>query len=201
LVDGKPVADYVDAVSFQLYPAAEGMPESSMELLDAMKTTLQKYGVEKPIWHTEINYGLTGEQVNPAPEDVQVMNVVATYLLNAANGVERVYWYGWDQQGNVVTLMVEPDGVTVTPAGEAFRTVHDWVVGGTVGPCAKDGEGTWTCQVDHPEGPRTVVWNPEATVSVPVPEVATTAQEVGGKVRDVGAGATVEVGTVPVSFS
>jgi hypothetical protein len=195
------VADYVDAVSLQLYPDAEGTPESSMELLDAMKATLQKHGVDKPIWNTEINYGLTGGQVEPAPEDVQVMNVVATYLLNAANGVERVYWYGWDQQGNVDTLMVEPDGVTVTPAGKAFRTVHDWLDGGTVGSCDSDAEGTWTCQVDHPDGARTVVWNAETTVSVPVPEGATSAEEVGGKASDVEAGSTVEVGTVPVSFS
>ena len=200
-VGGKPVADYVDAVSLQLYPDAEGTPESSMELLDAMKATLQKHGVDKPIWNTEINYGLTGGQVEPAPEDVQVMNVVATYLLNAANGVERVYWYGWDQQGNVDTLMVEPDGVTVTPAGKAFRTVHDWLDGGTVGSCDSDAEGTWTCQVDHPDGARTVVWNAETTVSVPVPEGATSAEEVGGKASDVEAGSTVEVGTVPVSFS
>ena len=55
------------------------------------------------------------------------MNVVATYLLNAANGVQRVYWYGWDQQSIVGTLMVEPDGgvpVGSRPPGTgAFKIV------------------------------------------------------------------------------
>jgi hypothetical protein len=75
------------------------------------------------------------------------------------------------------------------------------MAGGTVGSCDKDTEGTWTCQVDHADGARTVVWNTEATVPVLVPEGATTAEEVGGRSREVEAGGTVEVGTVPVSFS
>jgi len=83
----------------------------------------------------------------------------------------------------------------------AFRTVHDWMAGGTVTSCDKDPDGTWTCSIEHPDGARTVVWNPEATVAVPAPEGATTAEEVGGKARDIEAGATVEVGAVPVSFS
>ncbi len=197
-VSGKPVADYVDAVSLQLYPDAEGTPESSMELLDAMKATLRKHGVDKPIWNTEINYGLTGGEVPPAPQDEQVMNVVATYLLNAANGVERVYWYGWDQQLNVGTLMVEPDGVTVTRAGKAFRTVHDWMTGGSVTSCATDPDGTWTCSIDHPDGKRTVFWNPDATVSVTLPDDAVSSQQVGRKPQPAKAGSQLQVGRLPV---
>ena len=37
-VGGSPVADFVDVVSLQLYPEAEGTPETSMELLDAMQS-------------------------------------------------------------------------------------------------------------------------------------------------------------------
>ena len=131
-----------------------------MEILADMRAVLTDEGIDKPIWNTEINYGLTGLEVPPAPKDEQVMNVVATYLLNAANDVERVYWYSWDQQLNVGTLLVEPDNVTITPAGRAFRTVHDWMIGATVTSCDKDAEGTWTCQLDHPDGQRTRLLEP-----------------------------------------
>jgi len=43
------------------------------------------------IWNTEVNYGLTGLPVSPTPTKQQVANVARTYLLNAANRVERVY--------------------------------------------------------------------------------------------------------------
>jgi hypothetical protein len=197
-VDGKPVADYLDVVSLQLYPDADGTPETSMELLAAMRTLLTSHGVQKPIWNTEINYGLTGLEVPPAPENEQVANVVTTYLLNAANDVERVYWYGWDQQGNVDTLLTEPDGSTLTRAGEAFATVHDWMLGAKVTGCEKDEVETWTCALDHPDGPRTVQWNARTTTTLTLPEGAIGYQRVGRPLRQAAPGDQVQIGPVPV---
>ena len=197
-VDGQPVGDFMDVVSLQLYPKAEGTPETSMEILGEMRAILTENGVDKPIWNTEINYGLTGLEVPPAPKDEQVMNVVATYLLNAANDVERVYWYGWDQQLNVGTLMVEPDGATVTAAGKAFRTVHDWLLGATSTSCDQDPDGTWTCVLAHPDGERTVYWNSDTTVSVSAPKGAVSAQQVGRKPSDIGPGDQLQIGRLPI---
>ncbi len=197
-VDGVPVADYVDVVSLQLYPDAEGTPESSMELLTAMKTVLARYDVQKPIWNTEINYGLTGQEVAPADVDEQQSNVVRTYVLNAANGVGRVYWYGWDQQSIVDTLLTEPDLATLTPAGRAFRTVYKWLDGAIVQGCTQDADGTWTCTLEQPGGTSTIYWNTKKTVQAPVPEGAGSAQTVGGRTEAVTAGDTVEVGLLPV---
>jgi polysaccharide biosynthesis protein PslG len=197
-VEGQSVGEFMDVVSLQLYPKAEDTPETSMEILEQMRAVLTENGVDKPIWNTEINYGLTGLAVPPAPKDEQVMNVVATYLLNAANGVERVYWYGWDQQTNVGTLLVEPDGATLTPAGKAFRTVQSWLVGSTRVTCDKDAQGTWTCVLQHPEGERTVYWNPETTASVTLPDGASTIEQVGGRSRSAEAGQQIQVGKLPV---
>jgi len=197
-VDGTPVADYVDVVSLQLYPEAQGTPETSMELLTAIKTVLARYNVQKPIWNTEINYGLTGQEVQPAPVAEQKSNVVRTYVLNAANGIGRVYWYGWDRQSIVDTLLTEPDLATLTPAGKAFKVVHRWLLGATVTGCQQDADATWTCTVDHPEGQRTIYWNADRAVQVTPPEGAITAQTVGKAARPVTAGETIEVGLLPV---
>jgi hypothetical protein len=197
-VDGTPVADFVDVVSLQLYPAAEGTPETSMELLTGIRSTLAAHGVQKPIWNTEINYGLTGQPVDPFPEREQVRDVVATYLLNAANGVTRVYWYGWDQQSIVGVLLTEADGVTLTKAGDAFVTVHDWMLGATVTGCEQDAQKTWTCTLDHPDGPRTVYWNADQSARVTVPEGAGSAEVVGRQAKPVQAGDTLRVGGLPV---
>ena len=197
-VEGTPVADFVDVVSLQLYPDAEGTPETSMELLEALRTVLAAHDVQKPIWNTEINYGLTGLEVKPASTQQQQSNVVRTYVLNAANGIERVYWYGWDQQSIVDTLLVEPDQVTLTPAGKAYRTAHRWLIGATVSDCTEGEDGTWTCTVDRPEGTSHVYWNAEATSTVPVPDGATQSQVVGKAAQPVQAGSSIEVGLLPV---
>ncbi len=174
----------MDAVSLQLYPEADGTPETSMELLAAMRTMLATHQVDKPIWNTEINYGLTGTEVAPAPQRQQLTNVVATYVLNAANGVARVYWYGWDQQTIVDTLLTEPDGATLTKAGDAFVTVQGWLVGTTPQPCSPDSDGTYACPFTAPDGStRTVYWNPTSTVSVTLPDGATTYERLGRKPR------------------
>ncbi len=197
-VEGAPVADYVDVVSLQLYPEEEGTPESSMELLAAMRTVLEEHGVDKPIWNTEINYGLTGLEVEPAPTKEQQANVAQTFLLNAANGVERVYWYGWDQQTIVDTLLTEPDGATVTPAGEAFGTVREWLVGSVVTSCAPDADGTYTCVLEGEGGASTVFWNPQGSATVDVPEGATTVERIGGRDKPVPADGKLSVGPLPV---
>ena len=108
-------------MKFGARPPVVILPLPSIEQMQ-IRTVLARYHVQKPIWNTEINYGLTGTEVDPAPTNEQQSNVVRTYLLNAANGVERVYWYGWDQQSIVDTLLTEPDLVTLTPAGRAFRS-------------------------------------------------------------------------------
>lgn len=198
VVDGQPVADFVDVVALQLYPEADGTPESSMELLAAMRTILDKYGVDKPIWNTEINYGLTGTEVEPAPLKRQQANVAQTALLNAANGVERIYWYGWDQQLIVDTLLTEPDGATMTPAGEAFVTMQDWLVGVRVTGCAQDAEGTYTCTLSHPDGDRTVYWNPDGSASVTPPADATSFHRIGAREKPLSSGDTITVDSLPV---
>ena len=166
-----------------------------------MRSVLASHGVDKPIWNTEINYGLTGLEVPPAPKKEQIMNVVATFLLNAANGIERVYWYGWDQQLIVDTLLVEPDGATLTPAGRAFRTVQGWMIGAAVTGCSTDGESTWTCTLDHPDGMRTVYWNAETSAQVTLPDGASSIQKAGGREKPVAPGAALEIGMVPVMVS
>jgi hypothetical protein len=197
-VDGTPVADFVDDVSLQLYPDAEGTPETSMTLLAAMRTVLAAHDVQKPIWNTEINYGLTGTEVKPAGTRQQQSNVLRTYILNAANGIERVYWYGWDQQSIVDTLLVEPDQVTLTPAGKAYRIAHRWLIGATVSGCTEGEGGTWACTLDRPDGTSHVYWNTEATRTVPVPDGATQSQVLGRAPQPVQPGSTIEVGLLPV---
>ncbi|MGH8892616.1 MAG: GH39 family glycosyl hydrolase [Actinomycetes bacterium] len=197
-VDGAPVADLVDVVSLQLYPDSSGTPETAMQLLEAAKVTLDRHEVNKPIWNTEVNYGLTGIDVEPAPVEAQQAKVARTMLLNAANDVDRVYWYGWDQQGNVDTLLTEPDGSALTPAGTAYLTVQDWLVGSVVESCDIDSVGTYTCTLRRSDSVRRVYWNPSGNSQLNLPPSATVYQRLDGDQTRATKGHSQDVGTLPL---
>ncbi|MGZ4595189.1 MAG: hypothetical protein ACXV3C_15150, partial [Actinomycetes bacterium] len=114
-VDGRRINDIIDVVSLQLYPLPDKpRPEESIKVLDLDKKILAKHGVDKPIWNTEINYGLRGgAPVPPVSDQVQASNVAKTYLLSAANGVKRTFWYSWDLSQPIAdTYTVQADQAT-----------------------------------------------------------------------------------------
>ena len=200
-VDGKPVGDLIDVVSLQLYPVpTTPTPEASMLQLAVDRKILAKHGVDKPVWNTEINYGARGgKNVAPAPLNEQASNVARTYLLNAANGVQRVFWYVWDLAQPIVdTYMVAPDKSTPTAAGRAFGTVRKWMIGTTVHGCHADKRGTYTCTLVKNGATRLVMWNAERPVQVKVPAGVTTAEKLIGAAQPVTAGASLTVDSMPV---
>lgn len=223
-VGGAPVWRHVDANALSLYPKATyhgrpGGPEDAMRLLGHVRRRLAEVGVPAslPIQATEVNYGLAGGGPTGAPaatpisERHQVANVMRTYLLGAARGLTRVFWYRYDWNyvpsiggtlGN--TLLTTPgQWDSVTPAGQAVDTVQRWLHGRLVGihgrrPCAQDSEGTYTCVVTYRRRTRTIVWNPSQRVVVNV-RGASFVQRAGQRRTAVsGKDASIPVGYLPV---
>ena len=201
-VDGVPVADLVDVVSLQLYPEVGAGPVRTDELLVAARAALALQGVaaDKPIWNTEVNYGLQGgEPATPAPPQQQQANVALTYLLSAAGGIGRVYWYAWDLHTIADTDLLAADNATLTPGGTAFGTVQRWLLGSKVESCGKVGGGTWMCVLQRPQGPARVYWNPRREAQVRTAFDATTEETLGEDAREVPfGGTTFTVGATPV---
>jgi hypothetical protein len=188
-----PVWRHFDVNAPSLYPKAIyagrriGAPEDGMRLLTRVRHRLARAGVPQglPIWGSEMNYGVRGgpgqpEAATPISDERQVANVIRTYLLGAARGLDRVFWYRYDwgwvpalggTLGNTL-LTVPGHWDEVTPAGSAFNTVRGWLHGRLVDvdgrrPCARDRRGTYTCVVLSAHGRRTILWNPSRTVEVP----------------------------------
>ncbi len=166
-VGGKRVASYVDIVSLNLYPAASGGPESSMTLLAASRIMLRAAGVHKPIWNTEINYGLLGGgTAKKVSADVAAGYVSRTLVLNAVAGVARVYWYAWDLQRLANTQLSTPGGATLTKAGTAYTVTRSWLLGSRAASCTTDARGTYTCLLRYSGGVKRIYWNPSRLVRV-----------------------------------
>ena len=201
----KNVSAYVDALSFQLYPMATGAPEASMALLASVRKILALYKVVKPIWNTEVNYGMVGgvgaPPASPISTERQVGNVMRTFVLNAGNRVGRVYWYSWDLLGTTNTPMVDADRITLTPAGQAFSTTRGWLLGARPVGCVRARTNTWTCTFTTATQVRRIVWNPSRSTSVTAPVRPRSVTSWGAPVRTARAGTKVRVGIVPVMIS
>jgi hypothetical protein len=202
-VGGVPLGDLVDVVSLQLYPEdGQGLERKSALLTEARRILgLQGVPADKPVWDTEINFGLQGgEPATPAAPEQQMTNVAMSYLLDAGDQVDRVYWYAWDLKDIANTTLSDADGAP-TDAGRAFEVVHRWLLGSHVDSCRPTRGGVWVCALTTPRGPATVFWNPsdQAAVRVRTAFGATSAETLGSPATELPlGGSTLEVGPLPV---
>ena len=192
---------HVDVMSLHLYPGPTGTPEDSMSLLRASRAVLAASGVRKPVWNTEVNYGMPfggGQAALPLSAAKQAAYVVRTYLLNRANGVDRVYWYSWDGRGILGVVMSGDDRVSAAAPGRAFGTVSSWMRGARLRGCSTSPGGTTTCRLAYARGTGTVVWNARRTVSVKAPKGTKSRVSMLGVTSGARAGSTMRVGPAPV---
>jgi hypothetical protein len=219
-VGHKPVWKYVDAMAFSLYPVdvlpngrAAG-PEDMMDLVHATRALLSKDHVPArlPMWNSEINYGLpsgsnVGSPTPPISAGRQVAFVMRTYLLSAAAGLPRVFWYSYDFHADFANTFLTaaspaPAG-TLTPAGRAFFRVQRWMKGTLVGtthqrPCAKDRHGTYTCVVRYKKGTGRIYWNPRHTVRITTVKSAKSWENELGQTHRTKGHRKLKVGYAPV---
>ncbi len=198
-VGGRPVAAYVDVVSLNLYPLPKQGPEKSMALLDASRTMLARLGVHKPIWNTEINYGLLGggtaRNISRAKEAAFVGR---TLVLNADRNVKRMFWYSWDLQHLANTQLTFANGITQTGAGVAYEVVRGWLLGTHTRGCSRDRRGTWTCEVRSAHGTKRIYWNPSRRTTVLAVRSARLTVDLRGHRTELHGGEVLAVGKAPV---
>jgi hypothetical protein len=198
---GHRVAYYVDAIAVNPYPLVTGGPETSMTLLRSARKILSSRGVRgKPIWNTEINYGLTGRGTTARniSRRREAANVARTFVLNAANGVKRVYWYAWDLHGIANTEMTYRNSATLAPGGVAFKVTSSWLVGSRMRGCSVSSRRTYTCKVTYSGGVKRIYWNPSRSSSIRTVGSATYYQGTLGKTTRLHGTKTLKVGYSPI---
>ena len=197
---GARVGRWMDVVSLNLYPLTNDGPEASMALLSTTRSILRRYGVTKPIWNTEINYGLQvggGGTAKDITRKKEAAFVARTYALNAANNVKRVYWYAWDLQKLANTQLTYANG-SVTPAGKTYSVVKSWLQGTRALGCSRSGNGTYTCTFRYSGGVKRVYWNPSRKATVRTVSSATRLYFQSGGDEKVGGNKTIGVKFAPV---
>jgi hypothetical protein len=134
-------------------------PDTLLGKIATMRSILDSGGMSgRPLWATEGGWGTNGELPNL---DAQAAYVARWLILQASAGVQRAYWFMWDNGGDARGWggMWDPrDGTN--KAGIAYGQVYNWLVGATfTKPCSGD-QGVWTCDISRPGGYYgRIVWN------------------------------------------
>jgi hypothetical protein len=146
---------YVDVIGYHFY-VGDQPPEAMLPVIAQVKQTMADNGVgNKPLWDSEAGWF----KPKPFPSDELGAGYLArSFVLNWAAGVQRFYWYAWDNHGMTVQT-TEADDTTVKPAGHAFEIIQNWLIGARMDSCNQDQQHTWTCRLDRNGTAEWIVWN------------------------------------------
>lgn len=155
----------VDIVGYHFYvPHRE--PEEIVALIRRVRAGMARQGMANiPLWNTESGWWLENGDGTPQPgadkrwrkvrTEEGAAVVARTLILGRWSGLERFYWYAWD---NKVLGLVEPVTGMVKPAGAAYETMTRWLSFSP--PQCEEKHGTWVCALPAVEGKnRRVAWH------------------------------------------
>jgi hypothetical protein len=164
----------VDNVDLHEYPnvTVQDNPEFVITKVVPTKEVMIAQGpttlATKPLWNTETGWGNNAYAISDPQQ--RAAYVARLLLLQWSVGIERSYWYAWDEP-NWGTLFNEVSpGVGVTlPSGIAYHQVETWMLGANMQtPCSANGgsqfTATYTCNLHRSAGYQAqAVWNAALT--------------------------------------
>ena len=162
--------NYADIIGYHFYVRTR--PESMLNLILPVKEVMRKHGVgDKPLWNTESGW-IRNERTVPIDPVTQAPGWAArAYILNWAAGVQRFYWYAWDDDGHDSIPFTEEDQATVTINARAYAQVQKWLIGSRMDSCQSQSNGTWVCKLTRESGrPAWILWNEEGNNRFDVPK-------------------------------
>jgi hypothetical protein len=121
----------------------------------------------KPLWNTETGW------FPPAKidsDDLAAGFLARAYILSWAAGVQRFYWYAWDNGAAAIVTYKEVEHV-ITPAGHAYQVMQQWLVGAQMVGCMQSSDNIWTCQLNRAGKKNWIVWNPQGSRKFDVPKL------------------------------
>lgn len=191
-------AQYADILSYHFY--VEKPEDNSNWRLANIQYVIQRNAAQtKPLWNTEQGW-IEIPVVTTIPQATAAAYVARNYLLQWAYGIGRYYYYTWDNEWNQFQF-VQADGVTLTPAGIAYREVAQWMIGKVMESLSADVSGTYTATLRDAGGKnQRVVWNPKQVVQFAIPAAWNTNQQrdLAGAVTNLSGKTVIAVGESPV---
>ena len=202
-------ASVADGVTFHTYLGSPD-PEGIVSLISKMFAAMQQSGAGSlPLIDTESSWGrnsiITGCPASDVPPfsqtclDNMAAFVSRSYILVAANGVTRYYWYQWGNQGDSFGSLNEHPNIELE-SGQAYGTVESWLVGSSFAksnPCPVSGS-YYTCSLTSSAGvSEEIKWNSADTPATVSADGFKNCSTVDGSACTV-SGGTVTIGAKPI---
>jgi hypothetical protein len=191
--------NFVDVIGYHFYVSPQP-PEATVPLVAAVRHVMEKTGVgNKPLWNTEIGWS----SPKPFPsQELAAAYLLRAYVMNWAAGVQRVYWYAWDNHGWVTIETTEKDNITLTPAGTAYGAASRWLAGARMRSCAAGSDQTWTCELERAGNLQRLIWSASGKKHFALPREwhIQSAECISGEKQSLNDG-TLDVGDSPVLLS
>ncbi len=132
---------YVDVVAIHGYTF--GTPEKIVPRIQDTRAVMAAYGQSsKPLWDTERSFWVKGWTPGYGVTDEDQSKWLARHtILEASLGIERSYWFMWEETETLAGLWNRATWKTRT-AGKVYQVVRDWLTGRTVS-CTLYGDIYW----------------------------------------------------------
>ncbi|RZI82214.1 MAG: hypothetical protein EOP38_16675 [Rubrivivax sp.] len=166
----------VPAASKSGDPAAPEAMYYKEHLPRNVKLILARNGLGSlPVWNTEGGYG--AQTASGTPNDAAGAPYLARNMILgwALGGIDRNFYYAWDQRENWVAggreAVVGNNVYVKTAAGSAYEQVAKWLTGAKMLSKSIDANGTWTIELDRGifAARQYVIWNPAGSFPATVP--------------------------------
>ena len=139
---------YCDVIGYHFYVTPKP-PEVMLKTIGEVKQSMERHGVVKPIWNTESGWSMDKTFLN---DDERMGYVARAFILAWAAGIERFYWYAYDNYTWTSLPLTLPDRQTPNAAGIAYATLQSWLINSRLKSCAADGGYFWTCILSKADG-------------------------------------------------
>jgi hypothetical protein len=195
-----------DVVGVHLYTRSLETPEATLPLINKLRPLLSRRGLAaKPVWNTETGWGRAqASRAGPAKFYTGSLSraiVARAYLMTLIGGVQRYYFYAWNNNWVGLRLADDADGLLPNTAAAAYGRTYQWLVGAVFRGCTRRADGLWTCRLNRPGVLETVTWSDKRAVRVVAPSGTTTLSRLFGTDVPMRSGAAVSVGAEPVLFT
>ncbi|WP_296509192.1 glycosyl hydrolase [Rhodoferax sp.] len=154
--------DCVDVVAHHFY-VFKTSPETLVPLIRQVREVMKKNGVaDKPLWNTETGWWIANGDGTPdhpmvakggwkklALEKESGDYLERAFVLARAEGVERFYWYAWDNRYGLG--MIEPTSGAPKPMVESWRKLVETLRGATQLQCFNK-DRNWRCTFVRSDG-------------------------------------------------
>jgi hypothetical protein len=192
---------YADIIGYHFYVGMRP-PEAMLDFINPVKKLMQQYDIaNKPLWNTEAGWlGRPGQARRVDLEREAPGWVARAYLINWAEGVQRFYWYAWDDKGFDNIPFTTEDDSSPTGAARAYSEIQKWMIGSTMEFCQSEAGGNAMCKLQRPGGHLAfVLWNRDraSTFDIPASWKIRTITQLSG-IQSVYNGHNVETGEAPV---